>query len=301
MARPPGIIDRVNYVVKMWNNPCQASWFLYVETALPAALDAAIAVACFDIGDVLRFVFRPSGLRSGRHSRRGKKGQHGRKPKGIRARLANKLPAFKTLQQRHVVQGVKNLWIIDGIGQRLLWWWLVADIASMFAYNWTSALYKTERCQMALGPGSMLRENDGGTYLGIIGQNGVGFPNLIYETGSVASASFAGAFGPGTYNAAAGLNVKNTGTIDTEVSLRIVYTGAPPLENEDSDAVTLKIGDSTGLIASSWARGPGGFFVQILVTQGSVTASNGMFAIVGCPPKMPPPIKFKCSSPFFPP
>lgn len=257
MSRPPGPIDRVNYVVEMWNNPCNAPWVLYVETALPAALDAIIAVACFDIGDVLRFVFRPANLRSGRHSRGGKKGKHARKPKGIRARLANKLPAFQALQQRKVTQGVKNLWIIDGIGQRLLWWWLVADIATMALYNWTSMIYKTERCQMALGGGGALRENNGGTYLGLIGKNPVGFEVLKYETGSFNTTKFGGSYGGGTFNVVAGLNIENTGLQIATVHLSMEFGGVPPLKNTPSDGVTLAIGAKTGLLMTGTARGPG--------------------------------------------
>ena len=301
MSRGPGIIDRVNFVTEMWNNPCDVPWVLYVETAIPAALDAFIAVICFDIGDVLRFVFRPANLRSGRHSRGGRKGRHGRKPKGIRARLTNKLPAFKALTQRKVVQGVKNLWIIDGIGQRLMWWWLVVDIATFTAYNWTSAIYKTERCQMGLGPGGLLRENNGGTYIGILDWNNVGFPILKYETGSITSAAFAWSFGPGVYNVVAGLNVTNTGSLDTFVQLRIVYTNTPPLKNTPSDPVFLRRGESTGLLATSTAKGPGNGNVEVFVDQGSIDAEFGNVAVIGRPPHFPAPIKFKCNSPFFPP
>ena len=301
MSRGPGVIDRVNFVVEMWNNPCDVPWVVYIETALPAALDAFIAVICFDIGDVLRFVFRPANLRSGRHSRGGRKGRHGRKPKGIRVRLTNKMPAFKALTQRRVTQGVKNLWIIDGIGQRLMWWWLVVDIATFTAYNWTSAIYKTERCQMGLGPGGFLRESDDGTYISLLGWNNVGFADLKYRTGSIVTEPFAWSCGPGVYNVVTGLNVENVGTSIVSVQLRVVWQGTPPLKTDWSDPATLEVGEKTGLLATATAKGPCRGNVEILVVNGSVENSAGMITVIGRPPHFPAPIKFKCNSPFFPP
>ncbi|KKK74417.1 hypothetical protein LCGC14_2883980 [marine sediment metagenome] len=300
MARPPGIIDRVNYVVEMWSNPCNTPWVVYVETALPAALDAIIAVACFDIGDVLRFVFRPANLRSGRHSRRGKKGRHGRKPKGIRAKLANKLPVFKKLTQRKVTQGVKNLWIIDGIGQRLMWWWLVVDIATFTAYNWTSMIYKTERCQMALGPGGMLRTGGAQTFLGLLGWNDVSFADLEYQTGAVSSTAFTFAYGPGTYNVVAGVTISEITLPGTTVKSRIVIIGTPALKNEPSGEIGQVPGKDQGLICTATVKGPAAGFVEVFVDQGFAVASSKMISIIGQPPFFPPPIKFKCNSPFFP-
>ncbi|MEE8540003.1 MAG: hypothetical protein V3S54_09305, partial [Woeseiaceae bacterium] len=257
-------------------------------------------VACFDIGDVLRFVFRPSGLRSGRHSRRGKKGRHGRKPKGIRARLANKLPLFKRLQQRKVTQGVKNLWIIDGIGQRLLWWWLVTDITTMFAYNWTSMIYKTERCQMALGPGGLLRNGGTQTFLGLLGWSDVSFPTLEYQRGSVASTPFTFSVGAGTWNITAGVPINEITLPGTTVKMRIVMSGPTRWKVAESDPITQDPGKEQGLISTALGNGPANGFVEVFVNQGFAISNFQLLSIIGQPKFFPPPIKFKCNSPFFP-
>ena len=300
MSRPPGIIDRVNAVVEMWNNPCETPWAVYVETAGPAALEALIQVVCFDIGDVLRFIFRPANVRSGRHGSRGRKGQHGRKPKGIRAKLADKLPPFKKLQQRKMAQGVRNLWIIDGIGQRLLWWWLVIDVATGFAYNWTSMIYKSERCQMALSPGYAVRVGNNQIFLAITGWQDVGYPDLQYEKGAVSTAAFAFSCGDGEYSVVASLAVKNTGPLDNTVEIRIHTEGPGGPEDSEGGAAGVKRGNTADVVMSTSRKGPFNGWVELNTSQGSVTGTNGAIYIQGQPPKMKPPVDFTCNSPFFP-
>ncbi len=300
MSRPPGIFDRVNYVVEAWNNPCDVPWTIYMETAVPALLEAFIAIVCFDVGDVLRFIFRPTNLRGGRHGSRRRKGQHGRRAKGIRGRLASKLPPFARLQQRHVTQGVKHLWVIDGIGQRLLWWWLVADVASGFVYNWTSMIYKTERCQLANAPGAGLREDNGQTFLGI--QN---WPDVIYTTarylrGNVAMLPAAFAVTDGNYKVVASLSVTNTGPLPCEVELRVFLVTPGGIEEFPGGAIGLGIGDSGGLVASAGQKGPFSGWIEVQVSQGAVTGDGGALYIQGLPPKQEPPVKYTCNSPFFP-
>ena len=300
MSRPPGIFDRVNYVVEAWNNPCDVPWAVYLETAGPAALDALIAVVCFDIGDVLRFIFRPTNMRSGRHGSRRRKGQHGRKAKGIRGRLAAKLPPFARLQQRKMTQGVRNLWVIDGIGQRLLWWWLVADIASGFAYNWTSMIYKTERCQMALAPGAGLRTGVSQVFLAIQNWPDVIYDNLEYEKDQVTMLPAAFDCGIGDYRIVAGVDVHNSGALPNTVELRIHLVTPQGIVNLGGEAISLGPGDFGTLVTSGHHIGPYDGWVEIQVSQGSVSATEGTLYVQGIPPKAEPPVKYTCNSPFFP-
>lgn len=188
MPRPPGIIDRVNYLIDMWERPCGESWWVYARTALPAALDLVVFLLCFDLGDVIRWFFRPGYAisremgASGRFARLG--GHHGGLSRGGRKhtpsllrRATDKLPGMKRLRMRQVTKGVMHLWVIDGILQRILWYWLLVEGISGFLYNWTSILYRTEACRTAFGP-SVGRESEPDLHIGGMGTHDI----IIWRT-----------------------------------------------------------------------------------------------------------------------
>lgn len=300
MPRAPGIFDKVNYIVDMWSNPCNAPWMVYIETAGPAFLDVLIAIVCFDIGDVLRFIFRPTNFRGGRHGRAGRKGTAGRKPKGIRARLAAKLPPFAKLQQRSVTNGVRTLWKIDGIGQRLLWWWLVIDVGTGFLYNWTSMIYKSERCQMALAPGAAAREHTTQGFIGIQLWPDVHYVTLLYEEGLCTTLPAAFFCDFGNWAIVASLQCTNNGAEANSVELRITITAGGRTTTFPGGGTGLGVGASGGVMAVARGKGPLHGWVEVQVSNGSISTDGGHLYIQGQPPRVEPPIKYTCNSPFFP-
>ena len=156
MPRQPDFINKVNAVIKYFQNPCDAPWAIYFETALPALGEAVLTLLDFGFDDVVRGAVRPKGLRSGRHTRRGRRG--GGLSKAIPEvgeMLGAMVPGSKAARDRKVTQGVKNLWLLDGVIQRVLWYWLVADVTASFAFNWTSAIQESRFCQ-AQGVGAAL-------------------------------------------------------------------------------------------------------------------------------------------------
>lgn len=156
MPKPPvkpGFFDKVNYVIDAWARPCDAPWYIYVETLKPALLKAFITLITFGWDDVARGYFRPRGL-GGR--RTGK-----RKGRGARAfprfpelgdTFGRNLPGADEVKGQNWSRAGKTLWRIDSASQRVLFWWLVANITNDFAFEWTSVLYETRWCQAsALG------------------------------------------------------------------------------------------------------------------------------------------------------
>jgi len=301
MGEIPGIFERVNFVTRMWNNPCDVPWILYVETAKPAALDAAIAIACFDIGDVLRFVFRPAGLRSGRHGRKSRRGGNRRRAKGIRALLARKLPPFKRLQQRKLTQGVKNLWIIDGIGQRLLWWWLIADVASGFLYNWTSMIYKTEQCQMQLAPGAALWVGNSQVFIPLGGWSPVSFNLKSYSRGGAAINVFVYVTGAGEYNLVASVHVTNGFSDPIEAEMRFRVQDEDGVRHIEGGATPIPAEGAGSVMVTATLEKPSSGWAELRINGGALFGDDGAFAIMGTPPEMPPPVKHKCNSIFWEP
>jgi hypothetical protein len=148
MPQQPDFINKVNAVIKYFQNPCDAPWAIYFETALPALGEAILTILDFGFDDVVRGAVRPKGLRSGRHTRRGRRGGGlGKAIPEIGEMLGAMVPGSKAARDRKVSQGVKNLWLLDGVIQRVLWYWLVADVTATFAFNWTSAIQESRFCQ----------------------------------------------------------------------------------------------------------------------------------------------------------
>lgn len=147
MPKQPGFIDKVNGIINFIENPCFAPWTVYVETALPAAGDALLTLLDFGFDDVVRGFARPRGLRAKPHFFRG--GRRGRRGGGIPEigeLIGKAIPGQQQFSRRKVSNGVKHLWLVDGVLQRGLWWWLVADVSVTFAYNWASAIQESAFC-----------------------------------------------------------------------------------------------------------------------------------------------------------
>ncbi len=146
----PGFFDKVNYVLDAWSTPCEAPWYIYVETLKPALLEAFITLVSFGWDDIARGYARPPG--TGRRS--GKKRGKG-KASGLRGfpefgeMIGEQLPGSEEVKGAKWGTALKTLWRIDTAAQELLFWWMVADVTNDLAYNFTSTLYETRWCQEA--------------------------------------------------------------------------------------------------------------------------------------------------------
>lgn len=294
MPKPPGIIDRVNYVVRSWDNPCDLPWAVVVETALPAALQAVVAIACFGILDVARFILRPARLRSGRHGRKGRKGRRSRSPLAFLSRTVRKLPPLAVLRQRKVTQGVRTMWIIDGIGQRLLWWWLVADVASGFFYNWTTMIQKTERCQQASGPGAGLAGGGNTSFLALQGWRPVAYPDVDYERGAANVGGFAFTTGGGDWSVAGGGTYKNDFTEEQTLSARIIINSSEGQSEFLAGDQTVQPGATVQFLAIADYHGAAFGAVEVKINQGFGSVSDGELFILGHANPPGEPTKFDC-------
>lgn len=146
--KDPQDLDKVNFVIDMWCRPCDAPWYIYLETLKPAALEAFIVLISFGWADVLRGALRPKGL--------GRRSSKKRKRPGSRLfrfpetgnTIGKKLP-FGEQVSEWITWGTKTkfLWRIDNAMQAGLFMWLVVDVAEDFVFNWTSLLYKTYWCR----------------------------------------------------------------------------------------------------------------------------------------------------------
>lgn len=146
--KDPDYFDKVNYVIDSWAQPCEAPWYIYIETLKPALLEAFIILITFGWADVVRGRFRPKGLGRRSGKRKGRWAKRLPRFPEIGNTLGKLIPIGEQIED-FGSDGPKRrfLWRIDNVIQGALFYWLVADVTIDFAFNWTSLLYKTEWCK----------------------------------------------------------------------------------------------------------------------------------------------------------
>jgi len=152
-----------NAIVDFYEFGCFPDWEVWVESALESIGELGVALLGFAAGDILRRYFRPSSVRGlGGLNRLKPPNSQGFKPAKT-SRLAGKiripetgnmigkkLPGARFIQGKQTGKAFQRFWKIDGIAQRGLWYWLIADVSADFTVNWTSAIMNSSACS----PGS---------------------------------------------------------------------------------------------------------------------------------------------------
>lgn len=254
-------LDQINFVTDMVVSGCFTTKFLSVQTIFPTALEAVIAYFDADLGDAIRFIFRPKGLFRGNHKKGGGGGRN----------ALRRFGAVAALQDRKMSSGANTIWRMDTIAQRLFWYVMVYDVATDFIYNFATLMVPLDSC----GPGSAFRTGfDGNTVQTLGAWVGPVYGIRGDQQGTVTNggAGFNLLAGHGT--AAGGVNFKKT-TSDppTIVSLRVTWTGAGRhLSNESSTQV--KKGATGSLAVSLSLPGPGTIVFEIR-TQGFAVVGTG--------------------------
>lgn len=169
--QPKSWLDKVNYIVSFWEDPCEVPWTVGIRLALPAAGDVVMNIASFGMGDVVRSMFRPKpvlGGRSWRHTRRGRKG--GKAGAGLLSpgeNIGHQLRGSTFLPTASDSRKLDFLWQIDGIQQAGLFYWMVADVSVDGLYHWTSLLQQSGACS-GVPFADLAFAKDSGTYLPLL-------------------------------------------------------------------------------------------------------------------------------------
>lgn len=273
---PGSIVQRVNFVITMWSNPCDAPWVLYVEAMWPAALDAFVTIIDFSCADIARAIFRPAGLMGGglRHGRR-------RRP-GLNRRLQRLFGPLRKLQDRKIGNGLKFLWIVDTGLQRILWYFVLVDAATEFLYRWTSGVYATQECLMAGGPGAALARDGGDLILGIGGWQAQTWEELVYDRGDATITLASGRTGNGRWLFTAGATCNNASGEGTLVQMRLREPGGMGVIDTDGP-VELPFNGSADLVVSAIVEGGTSVVVEFAGFHGNFWTDRANFAIIGRP------------------
>ena len=262
MANPPGFFDQVNYIKKFISNPCDAPWTVYIELFFPAFGKAILTLLAFGMDDVMRGYLRPKGVRGPWHRRKGKKGKaRFRGIPEIGEAIGSRLPGAEEVRGRSVSQGVRYMWLVDGVLQRILWYWLLIDVVVEGLYQWTSMINKTEFCTAQFANG-FAYSGDGGAVLPIQGWEAVVYNTKEWQRGSATWNISAGNVPAGIYQVAAGLKFANRGAGPTKVIMGIFPTAIPVNPFDISEEIIVPALEEGEVITAAEIVGPATFTVQ---------------------------------------
>lgn len=136
-------------VLDFATSECDAPMAVYLET-LPGALkDPIIQLLSFGWDDVARGALRPKGVYRRSHIRRRRSGRRVPGIPELGEEIGKRIPGSETLRSRRVGALERSLWLIDGAIQRALYWIMITDLVSDFAYGWTSAIRKRGYCRQS--------------------------------------------------------------------------------------------------------------------------------------------------------
>ena len=293
MPKPPdGVLQRLNYVADFLFDPCDAPFTLYVETMLPALLEAAILWYSPVPDEIFTAWARPSRamgrLRSARKGTRGSKS--GRK--GPKTRLGKiiafdtnefigkRLPGAELLGEATLFRGTFFLWRIFGALQLLGFIWLVWEVISGFWVKWFSLLYETEYCQASA---MVIFDGRGtGTLIGE-GLNPLQAPIIEKQRGPVSYSLGSGQALARNVHVAASVLVEGNVPAGAYVDLVFMEGGyGGPIVGEFRTPVS---GSSTGRTAAGGHtfKAGGSFGVGIRTNQGLLFITETTVYIQGSP------------------
>ena len=266
-----------NMIKTIVENPCDAPWMLYVETLLPAAGKALLTIASFGMDDVVRGAFRPRAKRSSRHRRKGRKGRRVRfNIPEFGNMIGSKIMVVDAFPTRQVSQGVKHLWIVDGVLQKGLWFWLVFDVIDTFLYEWSSLIVQSKFCDARFQQ-KMNAVGTGGALLGILDWQAMLCPTIKYITSGMTWNVSTGRVPAGKFMIITTVFAINTGFTDQTVQLRISHV-PPQAEPIDlSEPLFIQEGFSGKLLAAGVLDGPARYLIEWRNDSGG---TSGFFSAV---------------------
>jgi hypothetical protein len=141
--------NKWNRVVGFAANPCDAPLAIWFETFRPAAGKAAVTLLSFGLDDVARGYFRPKGVYPRKCIGRRRRPRSAVGIPELGEEIGKRLPAADAVKSRSFGATEKNLWLMDGLFQRVAFWLMVADIVTDFTFEWASGIYKAGYCTTA--------------------------------------------------------------------------------------------------------------------------------------------------------
>lgn len=268
MPQPPDWLSLVKFVTKYYISGCERPWSMYAEAATDTSKDIAMAFLSLSVTDIVKEFFRPKGLRSKRHGRKGSKsrGVTGGIPdpnemvaKSVRADLGLEPPKYRL--------GNAVFYVVDDVFDRVTWTVALFEMASDLIYSTLLGVLEADnsfcpqiarlgrRCGFGVegGPGpeweplNMLQEK---FKVGIISDNG--FTCRVPE---------------GQFVATLGVKMRRSSG-SGGLRIRIRTTDVPTKVIAESPSVIAPFETWTDLLCSGEVKGPVGLAWEVSVNGG---------------------------------
>lgn len=147
-----------NLITNVIETPCEDKWNVIIETALPAAGSSLWLLLTPNPGEMLEEYLSPKGSRKAGRGGKDTRNKYRRKGKSgkIRRRwpalphvdslIADRLPGAQAIQGRDIGFGQRFLFTGIDLADRVLWYFLVLDVAENFFTKWSSGIMESRFC-----------------------------------------------------------------------------------------------------------------------------------------------------------
>lgn len=156
---------KLNYIIDYVFDMCDAPFSVYMRFLWPALIEAFIAYYALDMVQIFTRYVKPPGIYKGfRGAGHGQGKKKKRKPRTWRRywqawssfdpsdEIGKHLPGSGWETPRPISPGVRTLWQLYDIQQRVAYWMMVYEISEEFFYTWFSGVAKSSYCQAQYRP-----------------------------------------------------------------------------------------------------------------------------------------------------
>lgn len=257
MPSPPGDIVDINILTGYWDNRCESTWTVYIETTYMASKNLILSLLAFGLDDVIRGYFRPVAQRKWRHGRKG------RKARRVKFRIpetgeivAKMIPGQEAVAGRWVDGGTKWLWQVDTVLQKYLYIVMIHELINDFWMDFQTGIITSPDSDCGNLARTYMRGSGGEPIsLGWVAKS---MHTTVYQE-RITNTPFSSLVGPGQFITILHATVENNDShgATVEVQIRVREDGAPAEQIEYSSLESLGPGGRTTLIATLKWHGPG--------------------------------------------
>lgn len=204
-----------NFVTRMMYSNCQVPFYIYVETALPAALKAAMLLSIPQWDDLARD--RASALARGPTKRGG--------PGHSKPRVRSRTPANGGMTKRYA-QGLKALLVLTAPLEIIGFGLLLYGAVDGFFYDWMAYLDDADACQSSDFYQPFIRKSDGGAMLPNPEGGALFLPDVVANPRAWLTTQIGVEVPIGTYRVVVAAKIVGPGGGETEYSIGCLVSGA---------------------------------------------------------------------------
>ena len=222
MPRHPEFGEKINYVIELVTDACDAPFSVYVKTLYPAVMEALVMYYAIDVMQMFTGFVAPGGplkpTRGGPHGgwsedpdvkRRGRgKGRGAKRTWSKTWRVWSGFDpsdwlgstAAKAFQggSRNITPGVSTLWNVYGLEQRAVYIVFMAELIEQFFYKWASGVAESFYCQEQYRPWC-LATSPNAAKLGVVYEDAMPFDEVVKGRGvTYAAGNLISLQGPGS-------------------------------------------------------------------------------------------------------